>query len=117
MYCSKRGSSGSEVGSKRVQSEGHHDAKQQAHRILLPKYRKAFREMLGDFFVKRDSIRKEPVYGIIADTAKDLRNVDGMDREESIRSAINFRKYKLNLYINEELEDDDDEMNTDNEMK
>ena len=81
-------------------------AKEEAHRYLLPKYRKAFRQKLSDTLVRLNQIRQEPIYKVVMDTAKELRS-DGLDHKESIRAAIGKRKHKINEYIPDELDEED----------
>ena len=82
-------------------------AKEEAHRHLVPKYQKAFRRKLMDTLVRLDQIRQEPIYKVVMDTAKDLR-ADGLGHKESIRAAISKRKHKINEYIPDELDDEED---------
>ena len=84
------------------------DAKQEAYRQLLPKYRKRFRSNLIEVLLRINQLRKEPIYKLVMDTAKDLRD-DGLGYRESIRAAISKRKHKINEYIPDALEDDGDE--------
>ena len=79
----------------------------------MDKYRKEFREKITHYFLTIERLRKEKVYDIVMDTAKELRS-EGHGREESIRSAISKRKHKLNEFIPDELVDlDKDEDETD----
>ena len=89
-----------------LQSNGRDDADEEAHRLLVDKYRKAFRGKMTHYFLTMDKLRKERIYDMVMDTAKELR-LEGLGREESIRSAVSKRKHKLNEFIPDELEDVD----------
>ena len=87
--------------------QGREDAEEEAYRQLLPKYRKKFRANLTEILERMIQLRKEPIYKLVMDTAKDLRS-DGLGYKESIRAAISKRKHKINEYIPDELEEEDE---------
>ena len=89
------------------QGRDEEDARQEAYRQLLPKYRKQFRANLTEVFERMIQLRKEPIYKLVMDTAKDLRD-DGLGYRESIRAAISKRKHKINDYIPDVLDDESD---------
>ena len=96
-----------------LQSNGRDDADEEAHRLLVVKYRKTFREKMTHYFLTMENLRKERIYDMVMNTAKELR-LEGLGREESIRSAVSKRKHKLNEFIPDELEDvDNSEEETD----
>ena len=85
-----------------------HQAKTEVYQYLVPKYQKAFRHKLTNTLVRLNQLRREPIYKVVMDTAKDLR-ADGLDQEESIRAAISKRKHKINAYIPDEYESEEEE--------
>ena len=84
------------------------EAKEEAYESMLPAYQKEFRQQLGDAFELIEEIRREPLYKIVMDRAKQLR-LDGLGRTESIRAAIRDRKYKVNEFFPDKYESDDEE--------
>ena len=96
--------------------QGRDDAEQEAYRQLLPKYRKQFRANLTETLERMIQLRKEPIYKLVMDTAKDLRS-DGLGYKESIRAAISKRKHKINEYIPDELEDASDADDEEEDMQ
>ena len=92
------------------------EANQAAHRMLLPQYRKAFREKFKQTFLRMEQLRREPLYKEIADTAKELRS-EGLSREESIKAAVSKRKHKMNEYIASDFESEQDSGDADGEQE
>ena len=89
-------------------------AREEVHQYFVPKYQKAFRHKLTNTLVRLNQLRQEPIYKVVMDTASDLR-AEGLGHEESIRAAISKRKHKINAYIPEEYDSEDEEEDTDDE--
>ena len=82
---------------------------------MLPAYRKEFRKQLGDTIELMEQFRREPLYKIVMERAKQLR-LDGLGRIETIHAAIRDRKYKINKFmpdkyeiVDEQSEEEEDE--------
>lgn len=88
------------------------EAKQSAYNLVLTGHRKTFRNEFTEMLLKMEQLRQDPTYKAVMKTAKRLREDDENDFDESIRSAVNKRKYLINELVSDdyqEYDDDDDD--------
>jgi len=72
------------------------DARRLSYQQLLPKYRKTFRKSVERFLIQHRQFRMEPIYKAVIKSARDLQENEDFDFLESIRAAIQKRKFLLN---------------------
>ena len=89
----------------KIKGYNENNVDQEAHKRMLPSYQKAFRKKFANWIIKLDKFRREPLYKLIMETAKELRD-EGLGREESIEAAVHRRKFKVNKYVPAELDSD-----------
>ncbi len=82
------------------------DAKQAAYKIILPAYRKSFREEYTNMLLKIRELKKDPTYKSVMESAKRLRDDDEHTPEESLRAAITKRKHLVNELVHEQYHDE-----------
>ena len=78
------------------------------HQLLLESY------TLGDTIELMEQFRREPLYKIVMERAKQLR-LDGLGRTEAIHAAIRDRKYKINKFVPDKYEIEQSEEEEDDE--
>ncbi len=77
------------------------DAKQAAYKIVLPAYRKTFREEYTDMLLKIRELKNDPTYNAVVESAKRLRDNDDFSTVESLQSAVKKRKCLVNELLDE----------------
>jgi hypothetical protein len=82
------------------------DAKQAAYKIILPLYRKTFREEYTNILLKIIQLKKDPTYKAVMESAKRLRDDDDCAAEESIRAAVTKRKHLVNQLVEDQYNDE-----------
>ena len=75
------------------------EARAEAFKELLPKYRKLIMNKYLSKVLWFDSIRKDPVHLAIKETAKRLKEEDDFESEESWKYAVSKRKYLFDKLI------------------
>ena len=76
-------------------------AREKAFNELLPKYRKLIIEKYLYRVLWFDLVRKDPIHSAIKRTAKQLKEDDGFESEESWKYAANKRKYLFDKVLKE----------------
>ena len=89
-------------------------ARLKVRRMLLPTYRKLFRERYRDFLTKLQRHRQHDIYKSVMKSVKDFER-DDFDKEEAICAGISKRKHLINRFVPEESDEDTDmgEINND----
>ena len=83
-------------------------AARRAHNQLAPSYRKTFRKLLARYMTRYLQFKRGAIYKLVSDTAKELRFSEDFGPEESLKCAIQKRKFKLNEQFPSDEEDSDE---------
>ena len=85
--------------------------------LTLGKRQKKFRQILGDFIIWYQHLRKNEIYKKVLETIQSLKDDNDYDNDEAIRAGIERRRFLLDRLISEgnemsdgeNVDDDDDE--------
>jgi hypothetical protein len=89
-----------------VEGKDEADAKQAAYNVILPLYRKAFREEYTDMLLRIRELKKDPTHKAVMESAKRFRDDDDYTFKESLRAAVTKRKHLINELLDEKYHDE-----------
>ena len=84
-------------------------------RLTLGKRQKKFRQILGDFIIWYQHLRKNQIYKKVLETIQNLKDDNDYDNDEAIRAGIERRRFLLDRLISEGDEMSDGENIDDND--
>lgn len=77
-------------------------AELESYKRILPKYRKAFREVYYKFVEQWMDLKNDHIHNKVMMTKRKFMDEDGMKQDEATRAAIKHRKYLLDNIVPDE---------------
>jgi flagellar biosynthesis GTPase FlhF len=82
------------------------DAKEAAYKIILPAYRRTFRDEYTNMLLQIREFKKDPTYIAVIKSAKRLREDDDYTPGESLKAAVTKRKHLVNQLVEDQYQDE-----------